>query len=202
LTNRPVLRRGLFGGTFDPPHNAHVALATAALAALQLDQVRWVPTGNPWQKSRAITPAAHREAMVRAAIAHEPRFVLDRTEIEREGASYTIDTVRALQAAHPGVQWVLLIGQDQYAGLHTWRDWPALLAQVELAVAQRPGQPWRPNAEVQRVPHRAVPLPPMPVAATDIRARVAAGQGIAALVPPGVARYIESHGLYRSPDRS
>jgi nicotinate-nucleotide adenylyltransferase len=202
LSHAPVRRAGLFGGTFDPPHHAHLALATAALGALQLDEVRWVPAGNPWQKARAITDAVHREAMVRAAIAHEPRFVLDRIEIERSGPSYTLDTVLALQAAHPGVQWVLLIGQDQYAGLHTWQRWPDLLARVELGVAARPGQPWQPAAEVQRMPHRAVPLPPRDIAATDIRARVAAGEDIAALVPPGVARYIESHGLYRSPHRS
>ncbi len=202
MSTSPARRRGLFGGTFDPPHNAHLALARAALDTLQLDAVHWVPAGNPWQKARAITAGAHREAMVREAIAGEPRFVLDRTELERSGPSYTLDTVLALQAAHPGVQWVLLIGQDQYAGLHTWQRWAELLSRVQLAVANRPGQPWVPNAAVQAVPHVAVPLPLLDVSATDIRARVAAGQDISQLVPPGVARYIETHGLYRGPVRS
>ncbi len=92
---------GLFGGTFDPVHNAHVALAHAALAALQLDEVRWIPTGQPWQKERAITPAAAREVMVCLAIAGEPRFSLSRIEIERAGPSYTLDTVRELCLYEP-----------------------------------------------------------------------------------------------------
>ena len=113
-----VRRFGLFGGSFDPVHNAHVALAEVALQALNLDEVRWVPAGQPWQKMRAMTPAMHREAMVRLAIADEPRFVLDRIEIERDGPSFTLDTVREMQAAEPGAECFLLLGQDQYAGLH------------------------------------------------------------------------------------
>ncbi len=190
-------RAGLFGGTFDPAHKAHLALAHAALAALRLDEVRWVPTGQPWQKDRQITPAEHRQAMVRLAIEGEPRFVLDRIEIERQGPSYTLDTVRELRAARPDTDWVLVIGQDQYAGLHTWRDWPQLLSLVTLAVANRPGAPMAPHPEVMAHPHRAVPLPMLDISATDVRQRVAAGQDISQLVPPQVARYIETHHLYR-----
>lgn len=192
-------RAALFGGSFDPVHNAHVALAQAALRELKLDEVRWVPSGNPWQKlaARALTPAAHREAMVRLAIADEARFVLDRCEIERPGPSYTLDTVRELQAREPGMQWFLLIGQDQYANLHTWAHWTELLQRVVLAVANRPGVLKPVAPEVLRFPHRAVPLPMLDIAATDIRARVVAGQDITPLVPPEVARYIDQHGLYR-----
>jgi nicotinate-nucleotide adenylyltransferase len=201
-----MTRIGVFGGSFDPVHNAHVALAQSALSALQLDQVRWVPAGNPWQKSRAMTPAEDRVALVQAAIEGEPRFVLERTEVDRGGPSYTLDTIRELRAAHPGAQWVLLIGQDQYHGLHTWKDWQALLGLVELAVANRPGadpQARRePHPDVQGFPHRMVPLPMLDISSTDIRTRVAAGLDISHLVPPGVARYIETHGLYRSPVRS
>ena len=135
----PARRVGLFGGSFDPVHNAHLALARAALAELQLDEVRWVPAGQPWQKARALTAAVHREAMLRLALAGEPRFVLDRTEIRRPGPSYTLDTVRELAAAQPGTEWFLIIGHDQYAGLHTWNGWQELLARVTLAVANRPG---------------------------------------------------------------
>jgi len=92
-------RVGLFGGSFDPVHNAHVALATLALAQLQLDEVRWIPVCKSSQKSRKLAPAADREAMVRLAIAGEPRFALDRTELRRGGVSYTLDTVRDLAAA-------------------------------------------------------------------------------------------------------
>lgn len=191
-------RIGLFGGSFDPVHNAHVALAHAALRALALDEVRWVPTGHSWQKDRQATAAAHREAMVRLAMGDQPRFLLSRVEIERAGPSYTLDTVRELQAAEPGAEWVLIIGQDQYAGLHTWRDWRVLLGRVTLAVANRPGATAAPHPDVQAHPHTAVPLPMLDISATDIRARVAAGQDISPLVPPEVARYIENHGLYRA----
>jgi nicotinate-nucleotide adenylyltransferase len=193
----PVRRRvGLFGGTFDPVHIAHVELAHAALAALALDEVRWIPTGQPWQKDREITPAEHREAMVRLAIAGEPRFVLDRIELERRGPSFTLDTVRALAAAQTDTEWVLIIGQDQYAGLHTWRDWKQLLGLVTLAVANRPGIARAVDPAVQRFTHRAVPLPMLDISSTAIRQGVAAGQDISQLVPPQVARYIESRGLY------
>lgn len=190
-------RIGLFGGTFDPPHVAHVALARAALEALQLDAVRWIPAGQPWQKTRKVTPAAQREAMVRLAIDGEPRFVLDRIEIDRAGPSFTLDTVRAFAAAQPGAQWFLIIGADQYAGLHTWRDWQALLGLVTLAVANRPGPLPPVDPEVLRFPHRVVPLPMLDISATEIRDRVARGLPIASMVPPAVARYIELHQLYR-----
>ncbi len=191
-------RLGLFGGTFDPPHNAHVALARAALDVFQLDALHWIPAGQPWQKARMISAAVHREAMVRAAIDGEPRFVLDRIELEREGPSFTLDTVRALRLQHAQAELFLVIGADQYAGLHTWRDWPELLGLVTLAVANRPGPMPPVDAEVLRTPHRVVPLPMLDISATDIRARVARGLPIDSLVPPAVARYIEINTLYRS----
>jgi len=190
-------RIGLFGGTFDPPHRAHVELARTARDALGLDEVRWIPAGQPWQKSRRVTPAAQREAMVRLAIEGESGFLLERCEVERAGPSFTLDTVRALQAAEPGAEWVLLIGADQYAGLHTWRDWPELLARVVLAVANRPGPHPAVDPAVLRQAHRVVPLPMLDISSTDIRQRVARGAPITELVPPQVARYIEQHALYR-----
>ncbi|MFY9510983.1 MAG: nicotinate-nucleotide adenylyltransferase [Rubrivivax sp.] len=192
------MRIGLFGGSFDPVHGAHVALARSALVDLRLDSVRWVPAGQPWQKGRAITEAVHREAMVRLAIAGESRFVLDRIELERQGPSYTLDTVRALQATMPGHDWFLLIGQDQYAGLHTWNAWQDLLPRVTLAVANRPGPMAAVHPEVLRFPHRSVPLAMLDISSTDIRSRCATGQDISQLVPPEVARYIDQHRLYRA----
>jgi nicotinate-nucleotide adenylyltransferase len=197
-----VSRIALLGGTFDPPHNAHLALAHAALGELGLAEVRWIPAGQPWQKlqGRAVTPAAHRVAMVEAAIrgaGGDPRFTLDRIEVERPGPSYTLDTVRMLAAREPGREWVLLVGQDQYAGLHTWHGWRELLGLVTLAVANRPGVVREPAEQVRALPHRVVPLPMLDISATDIRARVAAGQPITELVPAEVAGYIARHGLYR-----
>lgn len=192
-------RIGLFGGSFDPVHNAHLALAAEALATLALDELRWIPTGEAWQKARALSAAAHREAMLRLALAGAPRYLLDRSELERPGPSYTLDTVRALQAARPQAQCFLLIGADQYAGLHTWVGWQELLARVVLAVANRPGPPRPVHPQVLRQPHRVVPLAMLDISSTEVRRRVAAGLDIAALVPPAVARYIAEHSLYRSP---
>jgi nicotinate-nucleotide adenylyltransferase len=190
-------RIGLFGGSFDPVHNAHVALAQVALAQLQLDCVQWVPAGQPWQKSRELASAAHRQAMVELAIAGESRFVLDTRELNRNGPTYTLDTVRELQAADPLAQWFLIIGQDQYTGLHTWRGWQELLQRVTLAVANRPGAAACASAEIASVAHRAVSLPMMDVSSTDIRQRVRDGLGIDDLVPAAVAGYIDQHRLYR-----
>lgn len=190
-------RIGIFGGSFDPVHNAHVALARVALAELRLDELLWVPVGQPWQKQRHLTSAEDREAMVRLAIAGEPRFKLSRVELERSGPSYTVDTVRALQAARPGAQWFLVIGQDQYAGFHTWQGWQELLGLVTLAIADRPDTQRTVDPQVQSVSHAVVALPMMDVSSTDIRGRVMQQQGINDLVPEPVARYIARHHLYR-----
>jgi nicotinate-nucleotide adenylyltransferase len=190
-------RIGLFGGSFDPVHNAHLALARQALDDLRLDELRWVPAGNPWQKARALAPAVHREAMLRLAIDGEPRFVLERCELLHQGPSYTLDTVRKLQAAQPAAQWFLLIGQDQYAGMHSWHRFEELLQRVTLAVAHRPASAGPADPRVRAACKVDLRWPPMDVSATDIRARVAAGLDIAALVPPAVAHYIHQHRLYR-----
>jgi nicotinate-nucleotide adenylyltransferase len=190
------MRVGLFGGSFDPVHDAHVALAQTALEQLHLDELRWIPVGHPWQKTRRLASAADREAMVRLAIAGEPRFVLDRSELRRRGISYTLDTVRELAAAAPGDERVLILGQDQYASLHTWRDWRELLGLVTLAIANRPGAELTVNPQIAQVAHQTVPLPMMDISSTEVRRRVAAGEPIAGLVPDPVARYIEQRRLY------
>jgi nicotinate-nucleotide adenylyltransferase len=191
-------RIGLFGGTFDPVHNAHVALACIALDTLALDELRWIPAGAPWQKTRLITPAEHRIAMLQLAMAGEPRFVLERCELERTGPSYTIDTVRELQQRQPDAQWFLIVGQDQLANLPTWHGWQALLSLVTLAVAARPGAAQPADAQAQGHAYHVLPLPSMDIASSDIRERVARGESIAHCVPPAVARYIDQHALYLS----
>jgi nicotinate-nucleotide adenylyltransferase len=176
-------------------------VARVALAQLQLDELRWIPAGQPWQKSRHLTEAGHREAMVRLAIDGIDGFVLDRTELRRRGPSFTLDTVCELQAARAGAtdEWVLILGQDQYAGLHTWRDWRELLRLVTLAVARRPDAPAAASPEVAAFAHLTIDAPMADTSSSDIRARVLAGLPIDGLVPPTVASYIESHGLYRTP---
>ena len=193
-------RIGLFGGSFDPVHNAHLTLAQVALDQLRLDELRWIPAGRPWQKDRAITPAADREAMVALAIRHEPRFKLERCELQRSGPSYMLDTVRELQSADAGpVQWFLVIGQDQYARIDTWHGWKELLLRVTLAVASREGQAPKPSDEAATVAHSVVELAlsRTDIAATEIRQRIAEGRGFTGMVPDAVERYIDQHHLYR-----
>jgi len=200
-------RIGLLGGSFDPVHLAHRRLADVALHELALDEVRWIPAGQPWQKARVLAPAEHRLAMVQLATSDEPRFVVDGTELQRSGPSYTIDTVRALQTAAGDTDpahWYLIIGQDQYANLPTWRDWPELLQRVTLAVACRgDARPLAPPALIAH-PHAmtVLGLPALHVSSTELRDRLGRG-GRAAdeadrTLHPAVARYIAHHQLYAS----
>jgi nicotinate-nucleotide adenylyltransferase len=191
-------RIGLLGGSFDPPHRGHVALARNALDHLSLDEVRWLPAGLQWQKAHPPAPAADRRAMVALAIEGEPGFVLDDRELRRSGPTYTVDTLRELQAAEPA-EWFWILGQDQYANLHTWHAWPEVLSRVTMAVAARDAGTPMPSATVAAVPHRAValPMPPVDVSATEIRRRAAQGLPVGDMVPAAVARYIDLHRLYR-----
>ncbi len=202
-------RIGIFGGSFDPVHNTHLALADVALQHLKLDQLLWVPVGQPWQKARQLARAADRAAMVQLAIAHEPRFQLESCELLRTGPSYTVDTVRELRAraGNAGAAWFLIVGQDQFAQFHTWHGWEELVRMVTLAVAGRAGEAPQSNPEVAAAAGARshvieLPLRPSSVSATGVRLRAALGQGISSMVPSAVARYIDQHGLYRGPLRS
>lgn len=192
-------RIGIFGGSFDPVHRAHVALARIAREHLRLDEIRWVPVGEAWQKSRQLAPAADRVAMVQLAIEGEAGFTLDTFEVDRGGPSYTVETVRGFQAREPGHQWWLVIGQDQHAHFDSWHGWQELLARVTLAVAGREGDAARVPAALAAVPHRwePVPLPSMAVSSTLVRENLAAGRGIDGMVPDPVARYIDRRHLYQ-----
>ncbi len=199
-------RIGIFGGSFDPVHNTHLALADVALHHLKLDRLLWVPVGQPWQKARQLVRAADRAAMVALAIADEPRFKLESCELLRTGPSYTVDTVRELREREGGAahQWFLIVGQDQFAQFHTWHGWEELARMVTLAVANRAGEAPRSNPEVSAASGQVVelPLPPSSVSATGVRLRIGLGQDVSAMVPPAVASYIEQHGLYRGPLRN
>jgi nicotinate-nucleotide adenylyltransferase len=197
-----AVKIGLFGGSFDPVHLAHLSLARCALEQLGLDQLLWLPAGRPWQKTgRGLASPEHRRAMVELMITGEPRFAVDDSELERDGASYTIDTVRARLAARPDEQVFLLIGQDQYARLHTWREWRELLCRVTLAVAARDGQAVEVSAELQGQPHRMLRLamPALAYSSTQVRDMASRGEDISPMVGDAVAGYIAHHRLYGAP---
>ncbi|HSV46883.1 MAG TPA: nicotinate (nicotinamide) nucleotide adenylyltransferase [Ramlibacter sp.] len=190
----------MFGGAFDPPHDAHVALARAAVEQLGLDQLRILPTGQAWHKARALTDGAHRLAMAQAAFADVPHAVVDGREVRREGPTYTVDTLRELRAEHPDAQLLLVIGADQAEALHSWRESAEIcrIATIAVAARARPAGSGAAFDASRLAAERTEPveLAPMPVSATEIRARRAAGLGIDHLVPAAVARYIDQHHLY------
>jgi nicotinate-nucleotide adenylyltransferase len=193
---------GMFGGAFDPPHLAHRALAEAALVQLQLDELRVLPTGQAWHKSLPLTDAAHRLAMSRLAFEGLDRVRLDDREIRRAGPSYTLDTLRELHAEQPRAELYLVMGKDQADVLPSWRNWQEIVHLAIICVADRDvltGQETRfvPPPEMTGR-FRKIHMPAMDISATGIRARIASRQGIAPLVSPAVARYIEQHNLYQS----
>lgn len=189
----------MFGGAFDPPHRAHRALAQAAMDQLALERLHVFPTGDAWHKERRLSDAVHRLAMARLAFEDLPQVVVDDRELHRSGPTYSVDTLRELQAEYPGAQLHLVMGEDQAAGFHRWHAWEEVARLAVLCVAGRgSGAGLAALRALPGVRVHALQLPQMPESATDIRARLTAGQDIAALVEPAVARYIESHHLYRN----
>ncbi len=192
----------MFGGAFDPPHLAHRALADAAVQQLRLDELHVLPTGQAWHKSRPLTAATHRLAMSQLAFEGLPQVQLDDREIRRAGPSYTLDTLRELHAENPQAELYLVMGKDQADVLPTWRHWEEIVRLAIICVADRDlltGQETRfvPPPEMAGRFFK-LQMPAMDISATGIRARVASRQGIAPLVSPAVARYIEQHNLYQS----
>lgn len=205
------LRRvGVFGGAFDPPHWAHRALAEAALNQLRLDVLHILPTGQAWHKSRVLTPAEHRLAMCELAFGDIPRTQIDAREIQRQGPSYTADTLRELAGEYPLAQLFLVLGADQLLAFKNWVRWPEVLAQATLAVANRATNIGADGAldQVQEMDLSAVALPfeqlEMPlknISATAVRAHVehavSRSGALDVLVPEAVAGYISHNSLYQ-----
>lgn len=208
-------RIGLYGGAFDPPHNAHVALAAAAVQQLALDLLYVIPTGQPWMKQRRLTAAVHRLAMAQLAFAGVPKTVVDDCELRRSTTTYTIDTLRELQArpAHAGgeTDWFLVMGEDLLRTLPQWWRAEDLLREVTVAVLARPDAAGGQSGELQPPAGvHAVPLhlPASAISATLIRqglqqrAALAPQERLAwlqPLVPQPVAQYIDDHQLYLTP---
>lgn len=199
-------RIGVFGGAFDPPHLAHVALARLALEHLALDELHVVPTGHAWHKARTLTDPAQRLRMTQLAFEDVPHVLVDDREILRTGPTYTVDTLQALQVENPAAQLYLIMGADQFAAFQQWHRWQAILEIAIICIAGRAQVNWAPGQfdAYKELEHRflALPLPPIAISATQIRQLVADGAGDAQdlhkLVPEPVARYISTHRLYRS----
>lgn len=225
MTRKPVAVEvvagtvGVFGGTFDPIHYAHLAVAEEAAEALGLERVLFVPAGQPPHKpDQLITPGVHRLAMVELAIAGNDRFAVDRLELDRDGPSYTVDTLEALSesrraqgdqmTARPHDGLVLILSAEAFQGLASWRDPRRILELARVAVAPRDGYPTPGDAFMaDRFPDladRVVFLdgPRMRLSASELRSRAAAGRNLRYLVPDTVAAYIDDHALYRNPRRN
>lgn len=196
-----TLRIGLYGGSFDPPHLAHLALARVARDTLALDELRWQPAGQPWQKpGRLVASPAQREAMLHLLVQGEAGFVVDTCELHRQGPSYTVDTVRQVAAEQRGAALFLVIGADQFARLDTWKEAGEIVRLATLAVAAREGQAVQPPAAWAGPPlaWRELPLPRIDISATEVRRRAAAGEPVSPLVGEAVAGYIDQQQLYRA----
>jgi nicotinate-nucleotide adenylyltransferase len=208
---------GVFGGTFDPIHAAHLRLARALRDELSLSEVRLIPAGNPYHREGAPGASAeHRLNMVRLAITGEPGLIADDREVRRGRPAYTVETLESLRAElGPDMPLWCLVGADAFAGLDRWHRWQDLFRLANLAVALRPGvvldhlpPPLQHEWETRQVPDfpnrtpsgtiRALTLPPVDISATELRALLAAGQPVNGFIAPAVANYIQRHGLYRS----
>jgi nicotinate-nucleotide adenylyltransferase len=197
-------RIGVFGGAFDPPHNAHIALAQAALTQFALDRLYVFPTGQAWHKARTLSAPVHRLAMARLAFEDAPQVVVDDREIKRTGPTFTIDTLQALQAENPQAQIYLFIGADQFESFRQWHRWQDILEIAIICIADR-AQSVLTQTQFDAYAggndrFSKLKLPFMPVSATQIRQLTASGEAVAIshLVPESVARYISLNQLYRS----
>jgi nicotinate-nucleotide adenylyltransferase len=183
-------KAGILGGTFDPVHNAHLAMARAALEHLKLEKILFMPTGAPRYRTPAVASGEHRVAMLRLALADNASYEIDARELAPGASGYTVYTLKELRLElGAATELWLLMGADQYAKLDTWHRPEDVRRLARVAVFARPG-----ISLDKKVP--LIPMEPMPVSASEIRARVARGEGIAELVPPAVASYIAQHRLY------
>lgn len=191
-------RIGVMGGTFDPIHHGHLVAASEVAAEFDLHEVVFVPTGRPWQKThRTVSAAEHRYLMTVIATASNPRFTVSRVDIERPGPTYTIDTLRDLHAARPGVEMFFITGADALAQILSWKALDGLFDLAHFIGVTRPGH----ELDGGGLPADRVSLtevPAMAISSTDCRERVSRGAPVWYLVPDGVVQYIGKYGLYQT----
>ncbi|MDY0909623.1 nicotinate-nucleotide adenylyltransferase [Microbacterium sp. CFBP9034] len=189
-------RIGVMGGTFDPIHHGHLVAASEVAQWFDLDEVVFVPTGEPWQKSD-VSPSEHRYLMTVIATASNPRFTVSRVDIDRSGPTYTIDTLRDLKAQRPDAELYFITGADAIAQILSWRDHDELWDLAHFVAVSRPGHVLStdglPSEDVSQLE-----IPALSISSTDCRDRVEQGHPVWYLVPDGVVQYIAKHHLYRS----
>jgi len=188
-------RLGVMGGTFDPIHNGHLVAASEVAAALNLDQVVFVPTGDPVHKPK-VTGGEHRYLMTVIATAANPRFLVSRVDIDREKPTYTVDTLNDLKNSYPDAELFFITGSDAIAQILAWKEVKKLWELAHFVAVSRPGH----TLSLPEIPAdsvTSVEVPALAISSTDCRNRVANGEPIWYLVPDGVVQYIAKHGLYK-----
>lgn len=196
MADTRAARIGVMGGTFDPIHHGHLVAASEVARAFDLDEVVFVPTGVPWQKSD-VSPSEDRYLMTVIATASNPQFTVSRVDIDRGGATYTVDTLRDLHAERPDAELFFITGADAIAQILSWRDHDGLWDLAHFVAVSRPGH----VLNVAGLPSDNVSVlevPALAISSTDCRARVSEGHPVWYLVPDGVVQYIAKHHLYRS----
>jgi len=189
-------RVGVMGGTFDPIHHGHLVAASEVQRRFDLDEVVFVPTGMPWMKSRDVTSGEHRYLMTVIATASNPGFTVSRVDIDREGPTYTADTLRDLRDERPDVDLFFISGADAVAQILEWKDVGELWELAHFVAVSRPGH----ALNVRGLPESGVSsleVPALAISSTDCRERVGRGDPVWYLVPDGVVQYISKHQLYR-----
>ncbi len=189
------------GGTFDPIHHGHLVAASEVQATFDLDEVVFVPTGQPWQKAdREVSPAEHRYLMTVIATAANPRFEVSRVDIDRSGPTYTVDTLGDISRQRPDADLFFITGADAMAQILTWRDHDEIFELAQFVACTRPGHDLDESmlADLPQGRVTVLEIPALAISSTDCRERVRSGQPVWYLVPDGVVQYVAKHELYAS----
>ncbi|SHG49955.1 nicotinate-nucleotide adenylyltransferase [Jatrophihabitans endophyticus] len=190
-------RLGIMGGTFDPIHHGHLVAASEVASLYDLDEVVFVPTGEPWQKAaRQVSPAEHRYLMAVIATASNPRFWVSRVDIDRSGPTYSVDTIRDVAAQRPGAELFFITGADALSQILSWKDAASVLELAHFVGVTRPGYELT-NSHLPDDTVTLLDVPAMAISSSACRERVADGRPVWYLVPDGVVQYINKHHLYR-----